>query len=127
MQHTYPPAQLPRPPGGHSGHLGREPTGGLDGGIPGGKGGELPWDRKEGEEVGGEGGVVGELWEGTNSRRLHSRPPSVQVGFSSQGTLWTYVLVDWGAAGSEPHLYISPRPPTLKYIGHQTHHLVNPK
>lgn len=38
----------------------------------------------------------------------------MSAGFSSQEALWTYPLMDWGAAGSEPRFYISPRPLTFE-------------
>lgn len=51
--------------------------------------------------------------EGESGRWLISSP-SGQVGFFLQRTLWTCALMDWGAAGSEPHFHISPRPATLR-------------
>lgn len=44
----------------------------------------------------------------------YSPPQSVSAGFSTQDALWAYALMDWGAAGSVPHLYISPRPSTFE-------------
>lgn len=48
------------------------------------------------------------------SPRMYSPPQCVSAGFSSQEALWTYALRDWGAAGSEPHFYISSRPLTFE-------------
>lgn len=37
-------------------------------------------------------------------------PPVCVSRLRLTGALWTYPLMDWGAAGSEPRFYISPRP-----------------
>lgn len=45
---------------------------------------------------------------------MYSPPHSVSAGFSTQDAFWAYALMDWGAAGSVPHFYISPRPSTFE-------------